>query len=93
MTPNEFHELIKGRFIGCLQCHQCYVSLWSCNIQLINEDDIHVLSKIVKDINFSNLPTSSDTRDALIKQIAPSKYLDDIVIYNLSYSVLNENIQ
>ena len=67
VTPNEFGELIKGRFSSCLKCHQCYVSLWSCNIQLKKDDDVHVLSKIVKDINFSILPTSSDTREGLIK--------------------------
>ncbi len=93
VASNNFGTLIEGRFGGCLKCHQCYVGLWSCNIQLINEDDIHVLNKIVRDIDLSILPTSSDTKKSLIKRIASSKYLDDIVIYNPSYSVLNENIQ
>ena len=47
----------------------------------------------MRDIDLSILPTSSDTKKSLIKRIASSKYLDDIVIYNPSYSVLNENIQ
>ncbi len=93
VASNNFGTLIEGRFGGCLKCHQCYVGLWSCNVQLINEDDIHVLNKIVRDIDLSILPTSSDTKKSLIKRIASSKYLDDIVIYNPSYSVLNENIQ
>ena len=92
-TSNEFGELIEGRFSGCLKCHQCYVGLWSCNIILKNEDDLCVLDKLVKDIDSSILPTSNDTKESLIKRIACSKYLDDIVIYNPTYSVLNENIQ
>ncbi len=64
-TSNEVGESIEGRFSGCLQSHQCYVGRWSCNIQLKNEDDIHVLNKIVRDIDFSIVPTSSDTKEAL----------------------------
>ncbi len=92
-TSNEFGELIGGRFSGCLKCHQCYVGLWSCNIQLKNEDDICLLNKIVRDVDFSILPTSNDTKESLIKRISNSKYLDDIVIYYPTYSVLNETIQ
>ena len=62
VTSNEFGELIRGRFSGCLKCHQCYVVLWSCNIQLKNEDDICLLNKLVRDIDFSLLPTSNDTK-------------------------------
>ena len=92
-TPNAFGELIEGRFRGCLKCHQCYVGLWSCNIQLKNEDDICSLTKLMRDIDFNILPTSDDTKESLIKRIACSKYLDDIVIYNPTYCVLNENVQ
>ena len=67
--------------------------VWSCNIQLKNEDDICSLTNLVRDIDFNILPTSNDTKESLIKRIACSKYLDDIVIYNPTYCVLNENVQ
>ena len=67
--------------------------LWSCNIGLKNEDDICVLNKLVKDIDFRSLSASNDTKESLIKRIASSKYFNDIVIYNPTHSVLNENIQ
>ena len=90
---NDFGKLETGRFSGCLKCHQCYVGLWSCNICLQYEWDIFVLDKIVDELDSNLLPKSIDTKEDLISRIATSKYLDDIIIYNPAYSVLNEDIQ
>ena len=90
---NGFGKLETGRFSGCLKCHQCYVGLWSCNICLQYEWDIFVLDKIVDELDSNLLPKPLDTKEDLISRIATSKYLDDIIIYNPAYSVLNEDIQ
>ncbi len=77
---------MEGRFSGCLKFHQYYMALWSCNIGFKNEDDTDLGNKIVN-VDFSIIPTPNDTKESLIRQIASSTYLDDIVIYNAAYSV------
>ena len=57
-----------------------------------NEYDMTELNKIIEEIDYSFIPKSNDSRESLISRIESSKYLDDIVIYNPAYSVLNENI-
>ena len=88
----EYGVLIEGRFGCCQRCHLCHVGLWSCNIKLKNNFDILVLNKILEDIDSSILPCLHDDKISLLSRIASSKYLDDIVIYNPRFSVLNEDI-
>ena len=90
--PKEYGELIEGRFGACQRCHLCHVGLWSCNIKLNNNFDILVLNKILEDIDSSILPHLHDDKKSLLSRIASSKYLDDIVIYNPRFSILNEDI-
>lgn len=42
---------------------------------------------------FSNIPRTHDMKETIITRIAFIKYLNDIVICNTAFSVLNENIQ
>jgi hypothetical protein len=75
---NHFGELLEGKYSDCLKCHQCYVGLWSCIIQVKNQYDITLLNKIAEDIDSNLLPKSGDSKESLISRIPSSTYLDDI---------------
>ena len=62
-------------------------------MRLKNKDDIYVLNKTVNDIDFWHYSNINWYQETLKKQIASSKYLNDIVIYYTVYLVLNENVQ
>lgn len=59
----------------------------SCNIQLKSECDTFAPNKIVQFIDFRILPMAHDKKETLIKRIASSMFLDDIVNYDPIYSV------
>ncbi len=91
---NKFGNLIEGRTTGCLKCNQCYVGLWSSNVSLKNDMDVAVLNRIMEeDMDKNLIPKAQDTKATLISRISASSYLDDIVIYNPAYSVLNGDIK
>jgi hypothetical protein len=87
-----FGVLVDGRFNGCLQCNNCHVGLWSCNIRVMKTADKKSLEKVMQDLDESLIPNIFDDKESLVKQISCSKYLDDIVIYNPRYSILNESL-
>ena len=58
-----------------------------------NEYDISVLNKIVEDIDVNILLRSTDWQEFLISRISSNKSFNYIRIFNLDYSVLNENVQ
>ena len=91
-SHNVWGKILHGRFGACLKCNNNYVGLWSCNVTICRDEDKETLVKIFQDIDSSLLPKHYDDEISLIQRISRSKYLDDIVIYNPSYSILNESL-
>ena len=87
-----FGKLVDGRFNGCLQCNNCQVGLWSCNIRIMKKADKKSLEEVMKDLDESLIPKISDDKESLVRRISHSKYLDDIVIYYPRYSILNQSL-
>ena len=54
--------------------------------------DRTILEKVFEDVDNSLIPTISDDKETLVMRISGSKYLDDIVIYNPSFSIINGSL-
>ncbi len=68
------------------------MGLWSCNVGIIRTVDKEMLMKAIKDLDASLIPMMSDDKQSLIERISKRYYLDDIVIHNPQYSILNESL-
>jgi hypothetical protein len=68
------------------------VGLWSCNIRIGKTCDKKAWITIMGDLNNNLIARVSDDKQSLVARISRSKYLDDIVIYNPQYSILNESL-
>ncbi len=84
--------LLEGRFNGCCKCNNCHVGLWSCNVGITKNVDKEVLKKVFEDLDETIIPNTTDDKESLVTRISASKYLDDIVIYNPCYSILNKSL-
>lgn len=84
-------KICQGRFGGCFMCKQMHIGLWSSNVKVCTDEDKKTLQKIFLDVDSSLLPSMSDDKFTLTERISRSKYLDDIVIYNPSFSILNQS--
>jgi hypothetical protein len=91
-NEDSFGLLLEGLFNGCCHCNNCHVGLWSCNIGKMKTADKNILEKVIEDLDESRISMRSDDKERLVMRISRSKYLDDIVIYNPCYSILNESL-
>ena len=59
---------------------------------ILDENDKQTLSLIAEDIDANLFPKESDDKVSLSQRISKSTYLDDIVIYYPSHSVLYDSL-